>query len=756
MKKLLLGITGISLLFMFVLASCTVDSTVDSTSKVDLQTLAAPASVTATAFGETGVIRVTWEPVGNARGYHVYRKSVAPKGGETIFMFIASVNAGNVGYLGIQDIIDFDNEFKQDVAYTYKVVALSEWSSFPGTGIPWNPKQDLVLQNSSKNSNEVKFDAKNNILAAAGSKLATPEITLDTVYTYSTSGLAERLQISWDVSPGVRYIVYYSYGSDVLIPYTSFVRTVNPVIGQTKYVTTFPLINGKTNVQLVAQHRATGASASYYLDSDPAVKNYDGAKTILSPYNANFSANGVSYSDTAIQLTWDDYAGAEYHVYRFTSTSDGYNSGGYIFDDWTEITPSINHDKNGTTWTAYDTDLHDQNQGHVYMLIAQIGDAKSMPAIAQAARPVSAPVLYGNDLGWNNETKEFKGIQLTWEPKYGQTYKLLRKTVNYDPVSGVILGPKTGTWETDWDDVPGFAPVPNNVHAQYAVVDNPPQKDSYRYKLIATQGTLKTESNYFDLTTSPYITDSVAVELSITNTPDIPANTAAEDETWDNYPRRRGTAYTIGVRINSADKLNKLLDAGDKVKVYRVKVDSYNSANEIGQYTELTLDTTDYANLLAGRQFIDGPLDPAYYKYKAHVVSAGGKDLRNTARNETVLSTAYSVSSPSLEPNPSGNGKRFEIISTNRNEYFYGLKLQLQYIDIVSGYPDWNNPSVSTLELTYSRNPIQDTPDSVNLYYTGNVPLPAATATTKRHYRLRARMGNGELSSVLSSGEIDP
>jgi len=390
------------------------------------------------------------------------------------------------------------------------------------------------------------------------------------------------------------------------------------------------------------------------------------------------------------------------------------------------------------------------------MLIAQIGDAKSMPAIAQAARPVSAPVLSGNDLGWNNETKEFKGIQLTWEPKYGQTYKLLRKTVNYDPVSGVILGPKTGTWETDWDDVPGFAPVPNNVHAQYAVVDNPPQKDSYRYKLIATQGTLKTESNYFDLTTSPYITDSVAVELSITNTPDIPANTAAEDETWDNYPRRRGTAYTIGVRINSADKLNKLLDAGDKVKVYRVKVDSYNSANEIGQYTELTLDTTDYANLLAGRQFIDGPLDPAYYKYKAHVVSAGGKDLRNTARNETVLSTAYSVSSPSLEPNPSGNGKRFEIISTNRNEYFYGLKLQLQYIDIVSGYPDWNNPSVSTLELTYSRNPIQDTPDSVNLYYTGNVPLPAATATTKRHYRLRARMGNGELSSVLSSGEIDP
>jgi hypothetical protein len=761
MKKLLLGITGVSLLLIFTLASCENGTTsTDLSTKTVLQTLAAPTNVKATAFGETGVIRVTWEPVANAAGYHVYRKSVAPKGGETQYVFKKAV-VGFTGtpdtYLGIQDVIDFTNEFKPDVTYSYKVVALTDWSSFPAGGAVWKPESDLVLQNSSADSNSVKFDdptGKNpkNPLTAAGSKLTAPEITLDTVYSYATNGLSENLLVSWDVKPGLSYIVYYSYGSDVLIANTAlasntnFIKPVNPATGQTTYATTFPLINGKTNVQVVAKH-GTG----YYVDSDPVVENYEGAKTILP--SVALTATIAPPGSGVVTLTWPDNPAAEsYEVYKFTSNSSGYTGGGYIFDDWTDITDKINIFKNaaGTGWEAYDTDLNDENQGYVYMLISKKGDAKSNPSTsAVQLNNIAAAMPVVTNLDWNYDYKKFQGVQITWNAKLGQTYKLYRKVVNFDIDSGKVIGPKTGTWEEGWTEVTGFSAVPNNDGASYAVIDTPAVKDAYKYKLVTTQGSLTAEK-FADLTSDPYV-NAVDVTISTANpTSAIPENTSA-DNTAGWSAKNRGTAYTIGLTLGTdKDKLKALLGAGDTVEIYRAKADGTGAAAELGPYQKVTF---DQATFLAQKQVIDTPPEPGYYIYKAVVVS-GGNQIRNQAVNTNARATAYTVTSPSVYTD--GTAKKFQYNGSTKNEYIQGQELYLRYVDAAT-YAEASDlfgaGSYTEVKLTYTRT---NTVAKENEYLTASLPLPAASATTTRYYELYAKLGNGDLSGTISTGTLAP
>jgi hypothetical protein len=769
MKKLLLGITGVSLLLIFVLVSCGESGTADVTSKVELQTLAAPTNVKATAFGKTGVIHVTWEPVVNAKAYDVYRKSAAPanQGGETLFVYKATVNAAattNGGYVGYEDIISTTNEFKPDVTYTYKIVAISDWSSYNKTTAAtdrWNPTADLALQNSSANSNSVKFAAPStdpkkapkDPLSPVGTKLDTPEITLDTVKAYGTTTVDEFLQVSWDVSPGVKYIVYYSYGSDDLIIKTNFYNQPAIVAGQTKAVSRFPLINGKTNVQLVAQQNiptTTPPTIPYYQDSDPAVKNYEGAKTILPNSSFGFTATPA---DHMVALVWTDYPGAVYTVKRFTGKTAGYaTGGGYIFDDWTDITDKINAVKTVTQWNAYDKDLNDQDQGYVYMLIATLGDAQSIPVTAEAGRPISAPDLATSSsaLGWNSEKKEYNGIQLAWTPKLGQTYKLYRKAVACDindaGTTVTIIGPKTGTWEEGWTEVTGFSAVPNNDGAKYAVIDKPQIKDAYRYKLEATEGSLKAES-YFDVKAAPYL-NVVNIGVIPSNIPAVTPNTAAETTAGWTPTKDRGAAYTIGLTLNTTIQTKdeiKVLVGSDTVEIYRAKTSS--SGTEEGPYQKVTFDQVAF---LAEKEVIDKALEPGYYKYKAVVVS-GTTQIRNLSPNTTAVATSYNVPSFTMAADR-------KLIVTSTGNYFDKLQVYFRHVEVAG---DASGTEINAaLESSYTELPgtlarSSTTDVAKKDEYTSGITVPAAsTGTTKKYYEVWVRNGNGNLDKIVSATAI--
>jgi hypothetical protein len=784
MKKLLLGITGVSLLLIFTLASCengTTSTNLTTTSMVGLQTLAAPTNVKAIGFGETGVIRVTWEPVANAAGYHVYRKSVAPsnQGGETQWTFKAAVQrpvstpTPAAAFLGIEDIISQTNEFKPDVTYTYKVVALTNWSSSPYGTNTWPAATanadnvDLVLQNSaSADSNGVKFDAPStdpkkkpkNPLSPAGSQLKTPEITLTPVKTYSATGISEELQVSWNASPGVKYIVYYSYGSDVLVFYnaTGFVNSITYTAGQTKAISRFPLINGKTNVQVVAQQ----SSGTYYADSEPAVENYEGAQTILAAVTLTAGRAG-----NVVALSWnDDYPGATYQVYRFKAKdtgSGGYVSGGYIFDDWEEITDKINAFNAGGNWIASDSDMNEENQGYVYMLIATLGDAKSIPAAASVQsvqNDITAQDPYARALPYDPDLKKFRGAQITWTSEYGQTYKLSRKAVLLDDVTfSAVIGPKDGSWDTGWVDVSGIPspiPTPNNTGANMGLIDEPPVKDAYMYKLVTTQGSLTAEK-YVLLSDYPYY-NAVDVELGLSNQPDVQKAVVATPDPWSGRPENRGTPYTVGVTITTnKDELKALLLDADTVNIYRAKYDNNNS-EESGTYV---LAKSITKSSLDNKEFVDTPPEPGYYKYKAVVVS-GGNQLKNTKQHTpNVIATSYTKAVPSLVNVPATGtrtGSRFEYTSftTTGSEYIKGQKLYYKYIDADSApTTDAEWLDVAATELTYDRTLDKTKASSVDLYFTGAVTAPASTATTTRYYRLYALKGDGT-REIISDGTI--
>ena len=766
MKKLLLGITGVSLLLIFTLASCeNGTNSTDLSTKTTLQTLAAPTNVKATAFGETGVIRVTWDPVVNATGYSVYRKSVAPsnQGGETQWVYLKTTIGGTVtspAFLGIEDVIDFTNEFKPDVTYTYKVAALTNWSSASTkvSGDPWDASNNTVLQNSSADSNGVKFDAPptdpkkkpKNPLTAAGEQLAAPEFTVESVKSYkvySSSDVQEKLLVSWDTKPGLTYLVYYSYGSDYLIIDSQFVDQPAIVAGQTKATSTFPLINGNTNIQLVAQHK-TG----YYLDSEPVAVKYTGAQTVLTPVNLTATRNGK-----VVLLTWtDDYPGATYQVYRFTSKTTSYATGGYIFEDWKEITADIKAFNKGGSWQGADLDLNEENQSYVYMLIATLGDAKTIPttvSVDAENNGISAPTPVITNLGWDGDNKKFKGVQISWTSVFGQTYKLSRKAVLLDDDGVNVIGPKTGTWDSDWVDVPGVPatiPTPNNTGANMGLIDEPTVKDAYMYRLVTTQGSLKPIEKFAELKGGAY-SNTVSVGLSLSNSPTIAPNTAADTTAgWATDKKNKGTAYTVGITLSGNKDQLKALLGSDTVKIFRAK---YNNdpnltpgyQDELGTYQEVTFAQADF---LAQKQVIDGPLDPGYYKYKAVVVS-GGNQLKNPAANSSIVSASYTKAYPIYQASGTNKGK-FVANGSSKDEYIQGQTLYLKTIDATS-YPTDNTAWNDATAVSFGKFVRTNTKDNPDEYTTNAVSSTGIPTGSSRYVKLYAVKEDGTHDEIGSA-----
>jgi hypothetical protein len=138
MKKAL-GMGGAALLaFALVFSACN-DNAYDVTETETIPSLAGPANLKA-ANDHEGVITLTWDPVYDAQGYEVWRQK-SPEGDEekepAVKIYDPQTSSGTSGINPLfsngsnryDDIISPTNLLKQDVEYTYTVVAISSKST---------------------------------------------------------------------------------------------------------------------------------------------------------------------------------------------------------------------------------------------------------------------------------------------------------------------------------------------------------------------------------------------------------------------------------------------------------------------------------------------------------------------------------------------------------------------------------------------------------------------------------------------------
>jgi hypothetical protein len=702
-NKVLWGMTGLVLLLVFLMAGCGeagVENPSDfknaNTEFKGIYTLSAPKTVTASAYGPTGFIRVAWDPVDNAIGYVVYRKSEDPNGLTTVVYkgdFSGAYASGTDLFL--DDEISYSNEFKAGVQYTYKVIAFSAWSSNPnGDGFDWNHStvEDwVVLQNSSKDSNTVTFSGSgSNALPAASSKLPTPQnlnLTRGTLYpTTGFGSITEIVQATWTAVPGVRYIVRYSIANGLTGNYPmQFQTVVNVSDNQTTAACRIPLIFGSTYVEVVASQKtpATAPDPYYYFDSDPVSKTLELTRAMLpavTGFGAALTTNTTTdFVDGYVTLTWTKAPeAASYKVYRLVGSQNNFAANTYVIQNWTDITAAINIHENvvnggfETQMQGIDSTLSDLPAGAAlyYMVIASnSAGIMSYPAVVTATTAVIAnPAFTADNLGWDAVTSTYSGIHVYWTSNTSYNYKLYRGVLEQDPNTGALVQPTTYEQITEGITL-------EDGH-RYGLTDTPALRKSYQYKLEIYRGSTLLETDFARVTSVPYTNTLPLFNLTINNTPLITRPAASPE------PRGDVRAYEIGFRLTSGytlAQLSKLMNDNEMVIISRIATNA-NGSTFGNDYTQVT--TIPKNNLNAnleylyganaaynGREYVD-QLSPGYFGYKIQIVDEFGRvSANNTGSvNNGTGGTFISSSNPTgltLNANTSGDNVTFRVTGAN-------------------------------------------------------------------------------------------
>ena len=680
MRKTFLAGLGVLLAFGLAFTSCAQDPSDfsnDVTSYKGFSTLESPASVSATAYGPTGVIRVAWEPVPNAVAYLLYRKSVDPKGFTTVQMLIKkqgdAVGATNVvAYQPYyDDIMDSSgNQFMAGVQYTYKVVAVSNWSSNPAasnslaTQFGTSSMEDWVaLQNSSKDSNTVSFVEKgtgNNVLPAVGSQLPKPNVyplKRYESYVYVAGGVVQKtegVEVTFDVKPGVTYLVANGIANGLTDNFPMVFTTQVTAGGALQQTATvqIPFVFGKTRVEVIARH-----TSSIFKDSEPA------------SVTAEFAANGVptptGFTAVAatndphrhyVKLTWNkptyDYQVADsYKIYRLTTNNSAYmttaNNPILMYDAWEDVTSAVNYALVGNQYVAMDDKISataDSINGQLYYIIYAVKGTKvSYPAISGAvSNGITASTISYTNLGWDSHLLDFQGILLNWQAPYvgfDGTFKLYRSTAVWN--GNAYLDPGVSGAYTQVTTT-GLAVAANG---QYAWIDKPAYRKVYNYKLetYAKNGDFIGETYTANIASVPY-NNSLDIRLSLFNTNanllDVSKFPTAV------APNQRATAYDIGYRFVDGSSISlaawrKLLADDEVIKVSRAPATV--GGIETGPYVTLT-DTFAAAALDFTTTHLDPKVGPGYYRYKVEIYKGASLSAASATQPAVISSVNTSIS----------------------------------------------------------------------------------------------------------------
>ena len=546
-----------------------------------------PEEVTATAYGPTGVIRVSWMPVPNANGYMVYRRTVGANGMTSVYNLATRGNTYDTTsptialreHLFIDDTNSFINEFEVGATYTYRVVAFSNWSSNPaGSGWSFNDQtlEDYtIIQNSSTDSEAVSFTASGtNALLGAGQQLAAPTgLTLRRTNVFTTASgttftTGDVVQATWKSVPGVDYVVGYGMNNPdgpTIVYYTQIVNRSGTNSATAAAI--IPFIYGNMYVEVIAiarsEARGNATTAYYYKDSPAASSTLNVFPTNLA--QPDFLQATEYYNKVGIR--WSPVPGANsYRIFRFLGTDD-YNNTSNVYgsstlnttdEGWREITGSLTY----SVITDEDTNeilLHrayDDFDGkpsdlvklsNLYYMIVAVNESRSNMSLPLRTHVTQhTPIeVNASSLGWDDSLDagdgNWRGVHIRWTytDQHSSAYPELSNDISRNDFTLHRFNPVNNTWiDITNSTANGSTTVTREGINSFAKIDIAPIRQAAKYKVVAAWG----EEVHAEVTTIPYIED-FTFSLSFGTT--IPSVAITESP---NTTATRRQAYTIGVQ----------------------------------------------------------------------------------------------------------------------------------------------------------------------------------------------------------------
>jgi hypothetical protein len=354
--------------------------------------LPGPANLKAVNEQE-GVITLSWDPVYDAAGYVVYRKT----GSEPAVQLSGTSNPlFSDGTRRHDDIISSTNLLKEGVEYTYTVVALSSHSTSRGVEVVQNGTSSVTIT-----------PAKNDELKWKGipgqAAYTVPKVNELAVAKVTLADGTKTVQISWDKNPNPG-VAYKGTFNGEIVSFESNAGKFSLSPDGKKVVYNYGL-SGLTDGEQYKAEVTAYYFTKYYNAGDPAESEAYTPTSIISKFNAAVvtkldSTTNQPTGNYEISLSWEEkpVAGVAYklYVHKYDESSldgDYYYSTPY---EWTPVTIGTPTTGNINLRTVRLTNnLPSYRQIWVYKLVAEVESKEVDVAITGLS---SAPWGTGQNL----------------------------------------------------------------------------------------------------------------------------------------------------------------------------------------------------------------------------------------------------------------------------------------------------------------------------------------------------------------------
>jgi len=392
------GITAI--LLLFVLAGCTDIPTDYTLTNINpLAELSAPQMETPIVMD--GVVILQWQPVKDASGYRIVRRDTV-----TGTSVERQATTSNLYYI---DTVSYGNQMVDARKYEYSIISLSNANTAIQNGI-------------AKVEATAKIPA--NFTPVIGDITATLYKS-----TNNNTDIGDRILVTFPNAANQKYQVVYSYGQNAIVrdfevTFDGSNNTTGNWYDPVKTVT-FPAIGGTNSVTVKAWF--TG-SQDYY--SESAVKTYSVPSVVLAATLNAVSNFTASRQQGGVSLTWSNVPNAtSYSIYRAVISNNSStpiitanSSVVTVTGDWVAVTATPEYVNSSSRWQAFDA----QTSGSSYFIYAIIANgansAKSSSASYAAAQTFNG--VNASSFLVTTKTSNDQHVQVTWDRKDGETYKL--------------------------------------------------------------------------------------------------------------------------------------------------------------------------------------------------------------------------------------------------------------------------------------------------------------------------------------------
>jgi hypothetical protein len=423
-KKLLLGITGLALLFGFVLAACDTKLTGGFSTKDNLNSVPGPALREPAVY--PGVIALAWDSVTNANGYRIVRRDTET--GETKVLKDLMVDTDFIGQdaLGYADIVGWENQLVHDRNYEYRVISLNS------NGINKTAGEVVVLSGESTVTVTANVPAR----SAFTFDLTTGDTNVNIVSEAIISNNSDKLLVTLDTVPYLFYSVAYLTRDAVVVRNLSSAQSKDGAHFAGKQAVTFPLFGGVNTVKVTAQFIGDATASVPYYNTTKGAPHETGnlAYTTL---NTVSRFNSVR-AGKDVRFTWQPVTGAEsYQIFKAETDQNALTSTYYtVINDWEDVTTTIPELESGA-YSAAERNV-DTTKFYIYAIVATgsgTSAAKSPPSFA-CLDAVALPAPSFNVMLLTGDPEK---VQVIWDGAEGVTYTLFFAKAVWDTSGNYVL-----------------------------------------------------------------------------------------------------------------------------------------------------------------------------------------------------------------------------------------------------------------------------------------------------------------------------